>query len=362
MDTTTKEIAVTGILESTRLLPLLAAILLATSACDNPQRDGRADVGQPKAPATDQTATGAAPPASAGGTASARGEAGARGFDIGSVAVSNEPLGDFPYFTLPAGYRPPNRPIPVRDFDRVALWTGDRLEWVEGRIFESQVHAETGKGYSRLEVLRNLEHQARQAGGTRVTDSSVPGEIVKAWDAGQAYSKGRGDIYNNPVVTWLVRRADRNIWVHFVSNNSSGSLMVVESAPFQATSALLPRSELKKQLDSAGRVALQVNFATDRAEILPESQPQIEQVLALLAGDPSLELSVEGHTDDTGDAARNRRLSEARAQAVVAALTGKGIAGSRLAAAGFGQDRPVTDNATEEGRARNRRVELVKRL
>ncbi len=69
---------------------------------------------------------------------------------------------------------------------------------------------------------------------------------------------------------------------------------------------------------------------------------------------------MEGYTDNVGDPAANRNLSEQRAAAVVGALTGAGIDASRLKAVGFGQDKPVADNNSEEGRAKNRRVELVK--
>lgn len=85
------------------------------------------------------------------------------------------------------------------------------------------------------------------------------------------------------------------------------------------------------------------------------------EVVKLLRTAPALRLGVEGHTDNTSTAAHNQQLSEARAQAVVAALVAQGIAASRLQAAGFGQTRPLADNATEPGRAQNRRVELVKR-
>ncbi len=85
------------------------------------------------------------------------------------------------------------------------------------------------------------------------------------------------------------------------------------------------------------------------------------EVLKLLQGNPTLQLAVEGHTDNVGTPAHNQQLSEARAQAVVAALTNEGIAANRLQAAGFGQSKPLADNATEPGKAKNRRVELVKR-
>ena len=81
----------------------------------------------------------------------------------------------------------------------------------------------------------------------------------------------------------------------------------------------------------------------------------------LLTDNPGLRLAVQGHTDNTSTPAHNQQLSEARATAVVAALAAQGIAVGRLQAAGFGQSQPLADNATEAGRAKNRRVELVKR-
>jgi len=80
----------------------------------------------------------------------------------------------------------------------------------------------------------------------------------------------------------------------------------------------------------------------------------------LLQQNADLKLRVEGHTDSQGNGAANQALSEKRAQAVVAWLTGKGISASRLTAKGFGATKPVADNSTDDGRAKNRRVELVK--
>jgi outer membrane protein OmpA-like peptidoglycan-associated protein len=93
----------------------------------------------------------------------------------------------------------------------------------------------------------------------------------------------------------------------------------------------------------------------------PDAQPVIDEIGKLLAADAVLQLSIEGHTDNTGGAAHNQALSAARARSVLGALVGLGVDPSRLQSKGHGQDKPVSDNATEAGRAENRRVELVKR-
>lgn len=107
-------------------------------------------------------------------------------------------------------------------------------------------------------------------------------------------------------------------------------------------------------------MALYVNFDTDKATIRPESAPTVAEVLTLLQQNPTLRLAVQGHTDNAGTSQHNQQLSEARAAAVVASLSQAGIAATRLQAAGFGQTKPLADNSTEEGKAKNRRVELVK--
>ncbi len=118
--------------------------------------------------------------------------------------------------------------------------------------------------------------------------------------------------------------------------------------------------EMKAALEQQGFIALYINFDTDKAELRDDGKPAVEEIAKLLKANPGLKVSVEGHTDDSGDARRNKALSEQRAATIVTALKSSGIEAARLKSAGFGAARPVADNRTEQGRASNRRVELVK--
>jgi OOP family OmpA-OmpF porin len=119
--------------------------------------------------------------------------------------------------------------------------------------------------------------------------------------------------------------------------------------------------EMKQGLRDAGKVALYgVFFDTDQDVVKPESQPTLQEIATLLKGDPALKLHVVGHTDSQGKADYNVDLSRRRAAGVVRELTAKfGLAPDRLDSFGCGVYSPAASNATEEGRAKNRRVELV---
>ena len=118
---------------------------------------------------------------------------------------------------------------------------------------------------------------------------------------------------------------------------------------------------MREELNKTGFVALYINFETGKADIKPESQKIVDQVAEMLKSDDSLNVSIEGHTDNVGTAAFNKTLSANRAKSVMNAIVARGIEKSRLSAKGWGQEKPVGDNKTEEGRAMNRRVEIEKK-
>lgn len=291
-----------------------------------------------------------------------------KGFVLEDVAVSTVPLGEFPYFSIPEGYQATPLHVTRLDFGEVAFWTGDRFERIEGKVYAAGIRVDReqdrDKQFSSLEVARNLEHVVTAAGGVEVASGEIPRDARQneaIADLMREYHTESRCWDHDPIQIFVIRREDANIWVRTCRSQRFAGLIVAQEASFVPTSRLLPVDELKRQLDVDGKVALQIHFAIDKADILPESQPQMDEVLRLLQEDPALNLEVNGHTDNTGHVDRNQALSEARARAVAAALTSNGIEAARLQAQGFGQSQPVADNGTEEGRAKNRRVELVKR-
>jgi outer membrane protein OmpA-like peptidoglycan-associated protein len=118
---------------------------------------------------------------------------------------------------------------------------------------------------------------------------------------------------------------------------------------------------IKEELDKTGRAILYINFDFNKATIRPDGKPIIAEVLKMMKQYPNLALSIDGYTDNIGSYDYNIKLSGARAAAVVDALVQGGIVRTRLDSAGHGFNNPIADNSTPKGRAKNRRVELVRR-
>lgn len=146
--------------------------------------------------------------------------------------------------------------------------------------------------------------------------------------------------------------------------NRTGVLVVAVSPKARERKMVTVTSdEMAKALAATGNIALYgIQFDTNKSSLKPVSVDTIAQIAKLLQAQPALKLDVVGHTDNVGDAAANLKLSQRRADAVVVSLVeDHGIDEARLTARGEGMGKPLADNATEEGRAKNRRVELVKR-
>lgn len=294
------------------------------------------------------------------------------GFDPAKAPVAPEPsLGEFPYFSLINGYQEMTYESShgdvhfhgnVRDakFDRFEFFDGHKMIPVEGRL--KTMYAE-GTGASFFEVQKTYERMIKNLGGVTVFEGTGKDIADKKVEYKEVRHREKYPNEDDKFGVYMVRTPSRQIWVEvwqprYVDNNYF--LTVVEKQDMALRASLIPAEQMKQALDSQGHVMIPVLFDTDKTDIKPESGPLIAEVIKLMQQNPSLKLRIEGHTDTQGMPAYNVTLSDGRAKSVMLALLKAGIDPNRLQAQGFGQTRPVADNATDEGRAKNRRVELVK--
>jgi len=149
------------------------------------------------------------------------------------------------------------------------------------------------------------------------------------------------------------------VQVEAFNDGAEYTLVIVESKAMEQE-VKADAAALRASLAATGRAIVDgIYFDTAKAVLKPESEPSLAQVKQLLDANPALALFVVGHTDTVGQLESNLKLSADRADAVVKALIGRGISATRLKSAGVGPYAPVAANTSDEGRARNRRVELV---
>lgn len=238
---------------------------------------------------------------------------------------------------------------------------------LEGTVTHLMYSAPEGR--SALEVFRNYETAIADAGFeilfscsqeecgegfNRVMNPNSQSDVL-LYDTEQRYlaaemSGAEGDVYLSLYVT-----------EYDPDNRTYMKLDVIEIAPMEEAMTVVEASEMERGLDTDGSVAVYgILFDFDEATIRPDSKPQLDQIGELLTSRPELNVLIVGHTDAQGALDYNLDLSERRAASVVSALVRDyGIAETRLTPVGVGMAAPVASNRTEDGRALNRRVEIV---
>jgi len=207
-----------------------------------------------------------------------------------------------------------------------------------------------------------LLYEVRTPSGDRVRTISKL-EFFENYRTAAEKKSGRVVFKDMSQMVITIPRDDGGVtWLRVAGNAGLGQqdLIIVDEKPLK-TSLKFGPAEMKAALDSDGRVQLYgILFDLDKATLQGESAQQLQDVVVLLRENPELVLEVQGHTDDQGSDQYNLNLSQRRAETVVTYLGLFGIDSSRLFPKGYGESTPVMSNATEEGRAKNRRVELVK--
>jgi OOP family OmpA-OmpF porin len=196
-------------------------------------------------------------------------------------------------------------------------------------------NTETGEMPSNFQIIKNYQDAILAKGGKKVyTDENY----------------GCFDLKSNG--------KECKIMLRDFYNGTNFRLYILEmEAMIQEVTANAMLSALNKD----GYIALSILFETAKFTIQKESLPIVDQIFELLNTNQTLIISIEGHTDNVGDAASNKTLSNNRAKAIFDTLVAKGIDKTRMSFVGWGQEKPVADNRTDEGRTKNRRVEIVKK-
>lgn len=263
-----------------------------------------------------------------------------------SIAGAQSEFKDTPYFTGMPNYRITD--ASDQEFSDYRFFTGKNCTTIEGRrYFRAYSLKEGARQASDLQISRNYSNSVKSMGGTVVFEEQCSGADC-AENCGGRMMVGK------------VTKGGNEVWIEvapFNDGNDYYLTLVVKEAMKQDVTA----SDMFDALNREGHIALYINFDTGKSTIKPESKPIINQIVEMMKANPALKIGVEGHTDNVGNPKSNKTLSDERAKSVVAATVAQGIEPNRLSAAGHGQDKPIADNKTEEGKAKNRRVELVKR-
>lgn len=169
-----------------------------------------------------------------------------------------------------------------------------------------------------------------------------------------AYTKGKLKVYLED---------QRLVNIPHLEGNPTGITLSAGSEKMYVKNIRIAKGGVKyydRVLQDGKIICNGIRFDVNKASLKPESMGSINKIYQLLQKQPSLNFSVEGHTDSDGDDASNKSLSEARAKVVMKKLIQMGISSNRLSYAGYGESKPLDNNSTPEGKANNRRVEFVK--
>jgi flagellar motor protein MotB len=227
------------------------------------------------------------------------------------------------------------------EFDVHAFEVGKgKTEKVEGRLFRANYHpqATATTKPSQLQILRNFENAATKLGGT----------VVFSREARE---------------TMRLTKDGKEFWVEVTADFTAGHTLLIVERGAMKQDVVANAEVFSNDIQATGHAAVYgIYFDTGKSEVKPESDAALAEIAKLLAADAKLLVNVVGHTDNVGTVESNMALSQARADAVVKALTARhGVGAQRLKPYGVGPLAPVASNDTDEGKAKNRRVELVKR-
>lgn len=289
-------------------------------------------------------------------------------FSWDNIPESTVDIGAYPYITPPKGMMVDKYTSSTEsyDFHKLEMFNGKSFFDIEGRVDKMGIMMEGNKEWNQYFFDKSIKDYLNSIGAQLIFEGKIPEELVnqKGASANDRYTYFNnfyvGDIVNSPIRMYVLKTPTKKIGIQVYSDVVSSQIGVAEAKEFEQTIEKITAEDIINEINSNGFISLHINFDTGKSRIKADSYEIISEITKMLKTNPDLKISIEGHTDNVGDESSNMKLSKNRAKSVLMALVDEGIEESRLKSEGFGQTQPVGDNTTEEGKAKNRRVELRK--
>ena len=297
-----------------------------------------------------------------------------KGFEIESIALAENIQGEFPYFKLPEGYtytdpRKYHGTGVINPVDKEYFYNHGVYFPQEGKSFKAVIRVDSekfkDKTFSVLEIQKSFDELISSLGGVKINNAEPIKEgekdrleIVdpKAYENNYMHSCSNFDNVN----TYVIRSKDKTVFVQYNLGTENADITILEPEVFENKMKIIEASQIQKQLNEKGKSVLQINFDTDKATLKTDGKLAVAEITKVLQTDKNLKIAINGYTDNVGDEKHNLQLSKQRAETVKNELVKAGVDANRLSAGGFGQGNPIADNNSEDGKAKNRRVELIK--
>ncbi len=289
-------------------------------------------------------------------------------FSWDNIPESATEIGDYPYITPPKGMIvDENTSNTVSyDFHKLEMFDGKSFFDIEGQVDKIGIIMDGDKNWNQYYFDKSIEDYMNSIGAQLIFKGKIPDELIdkkgKTTNERYAYCNNFyiGDIVNETIRMFVLKTPTKKIGIQVYSNTATAQIGIVESKEFEQTIEKITANDILKEITNKGFATLHINFDTGKSRIKTDSYEIIAEISKMMKSNPELKISIEGHTDNVGDEASNMKLSKNRAQSVLIALTDENIDEDRLKSKGFGQTKPLESNSTEEGKAKNRRVELRK--
>lgn len=285
-------------------------------------------------------------------------------FSWDEISLSSKDIGDFPYIKPPKGIvmgehgsSSYNKEF---NFSKLKMYSkiSNTTFYIEGKVrYISFSNEDENANWEQYYFDKSINDYLKSIEAIEIKPIGGSDDYKeKYW--GSDYD-GEHTVKHNDrdnIRMWVIKQKNRNIGIQIFKKR----IAIVEGKEFEQTIEKFTADEILSEINTNGYATLHINFDTGKSRISTESYDVVNEIAKMMKANTSLKISIEGHTDNTGNEESNMKLSKNRARSVLMSLTDENIDESRLKSEGFGQTKPIEDNTTEEGKAENRRVELRK--